>query len=151
MIHNIELVIKPTTYKGIECMKHILIVDDDKHIAAILNELLSVDGYEVDVANDANEALEFLNQLPLDLIITDILMPKMDGIEFIKSVRQQSGVPIIAMSGGRRASTPANTIINKSSADLKLSNAITVGANAILTKPFVRAQLQQAVKSALNT
>lgn len=131
-------------------MKHILIIDDDKHIAAILNELLLIDGYKVDVVHDAKTALELLNKVSFDLILTDILMPHLDGIEFIKIVRESSRVPIIAMSGGRRALTPANTIVNQSTANLKLSNAITVGANATLTKPFIRAQLQEVVANVLN-
>jgi CheY-like chemotaxis protein len=131
-------------------MARILIVDDDKHIAAILNELLLIDGYQVTIAYNAKDAFSFLAEFTVDLMITDILMPNIDGIEFIKAVREINNVPIIAMSGGRRSLTPANTIINKSTANLKLSNALAVGANSTLTKPFVRAQLQEAVKNVLN-
>lgn len=133
-------------------MARILVVDDDRHIAAILNELLSIDGHQVEIIYNASDAFELATQETFDLILTDILMPTVDGIEFIKAIRQQNRlIPIIAMSGGRRSLTPANTIVNKSTADLKLSNAITVGANATLTKPFIRAQLQEVVKNALTT
>lgn len=131
-------------------MARILIVDDDKHIVAILNELLSIDGHYVEMAYNANDAFQLASYESFDLILTDILMPSIDGIEFIKAIRQQSDVPIIAMSGGRRALTPLNTIVNKSTADLKLSNALDVGANLTLTKPFVRAQLQEAVNAILT-
>lgn len=131
-------------------MARILVVDDDKHIAAILNELLLIDGHYVEIAYNASDAFELSTQEKFDLILTDILMPTIDGIEFIKAIRQKNTIPIIAMSGGRRSLTPANTVINKSTADLKLSNAIAAGANFTLTKPFVRAQLQETVAHALN-
>jgi CheY-like chemotaxis protein len=131
-------------------MAKILVVDDDKHIAAVLQELLSFDGHDVQVVDNASGALIWIKQESFDLILTDILMPVTDGIELIQMIRQLSNIPIIAMSGGRRTSTPANTAINQSVANLKLSNAITVGANATLTKPFIRAQLQQTISAVLN-
>ncbi len=131
-------------------MAKILIVDDDKHIAAVLRELLLIDGHDVQVVDNASGALVWARQEAFDLILTDILMPMVDGIELIQMIRQQSNLPIIAMSGGRRSLTPANATINKNTANLKLSNAITVGANATLTKPFVRAQLQQTISAVLN-
>jgi CheY-like chemotaxis protein len=74
-----------------------------------------------------------------------------DGIELIQMIREhRNNIPIIAMSGGRRTLAPANTAFNQNVANLKLSNAITVGANATLTKPFVRAQLQQTISAMLN-
>lgn len=131
-------------------MAKILIVDDDKHIAAILNELLLIDGHEVEVVYNATDAFEFATHETFDLILTDILMPTIDGIEFIKAIRQKSQVRIIAMSGGRRSLTPAHTVMNKGTANLKLGNAVTVGANATLIKPFVRAQLQDVISTTLK-
>jgi CheY-like chemotaxis protein len=131
-------------------MAKILVVDDDKHIAAVLQELLSIDGHNVQVVDNASGAHILLMDESFDLVLTDILMPVTDGIELIRTIRQSSNIPIIAMSGGRRTLTPANAIANQSIANLKLSNAIAVGANATLTKPFIRVQLQQTVSAVLN-
>ena len=119
-------------------MARILIVDDDKHIVAILNELLLIDGHYVEAAYNATDAFELATQENFDLILTDILMPTVDGIEFIKAIRQNSNIPIVAMSGGRRAVT----------AEFNLDSAELLGVRAVLTKPFTVEQLREALQKA---
>ncbi len=132
-------------------MARILVVDDDKHIVAILRELLSIDGHEVITAYNAFDALELVKQNALNLVITDVLMPDMDGIELICQIRNfDKNLRIVAMSGGRRAFVPANLMLDSATANFKVTSAAVRGANATLVKPFVRAQLQATVTKVLS-
>ncbi|MDA6131440.1 response regulator, partial [Escherichia coli] len=76
----------------------ILIVDDDRQIADLIEVYLKNDGYIIDKAGDGMEALKKLEQDPPDLIVLDIMMPKMDGLEFCKYVRKNNQVPILMVS-----------------------------------------------------
>lgn len=81
--------------------KKILIVDDDEAICKMLVRLLSRYGYETSVANNGNEGLKKCAVVNFDLIITDIIMPDMEGIEFIITLkRKYPEINVIAMSGG---------------------------------------------------
>ena len=85
-------------------MPHILVIEDDLEFREPLVNMLMKDGHTVAVAAHGAEALQLLNAIRADLIITDILMPKMDGIETIVELsRSGDAAPIIAMSGGRRS------------------------------------------------
>jgi CheY-like chemotaxis protein len=121
-------------------MPHILVIEDDLEFREPLVQMLMNDGHTVAVAGDGVEALKLLETARPDLIITDVLMPKMDGIEtIIELSRLGNTVPIIAMSGGRRSV----------SADFNLASAELMGVRATLAKPFARAQLRVAIKQAL--
>jgi CheY-like chemotaxis protein len=121
-------------------MPHILVVEDDLDFREPLVKMLIKDGHTVTVAGDGVEALKLLNTVRPDLIITDVLMPKMDGIETIMELsRTGNAVPIIAMSGGRRSIT----------ADFNLSSAAIIGVKGTLAKPFSRAELRGAIGQAL--
>jgi CheY-like chemotaxis protein len=77
-------------------MKHILIVDDEKHICELYKSELEDDGYKVSVANSGKEALDFVETTRPDLILVDIQMPGMDGIELLeKLLGKDMGIPII--------------------------------------------------------
>ena len=79
----------------------ILLVDDDSELRACLNLLLGGAGYKVSEAANGREALHILESQIVDLVITDLLMPEMEGIETIFTIRREvPGVPIIAISGG---------------------------------------------------
>jgi len=121
-------------------MAHILVVEDDVPFGQMLVQMLRRDGHEVAVAVDGLEALRLAARIAPDLIITDILMPKMDGVEtIIELTRRGSRVPVIAMSGGRRAIT----------AEFNLESAKVLGVEVTLTKPFARADLRKAIDDAL--
>jgi CheY-like chemotaxis protein len=121
-------------------MPHILVIEDELEFRAPLVKLLTNDGHKVAVAGDGVEALKLLGTIRPDLIITDVLMPKMDGVEVIMHLsRSGNGVPIIAMSGGRRSVT----------SDFNLSSAEMIGVSVTLAKPFSRADLRRAVQQAL--
>ncbi|MDP4030421.1 MAG: response regulator [Gallionella sp.] len=124
-------------------MAHILVIDDDEQFCMMLVQMLTQDGHRVTSAQDGEEGLRLIAQIRPDLIITDILMPRKDGIETIMELnRIGSNIPIIAISGGRR-------II---SAEFNLESASLVGAGikASLVKPFVRADLRLAIEKALS-
>jgi CheY-like chemotaxis protein len=123
-------------------MPHILVIEDDLEFRDPLVKLLMNDGHTVTVAGDGVEALRLLKTLRPALIISDVLMPKMDGIETIMELsRSGNQVPIIAMSGGRRSV----------SADFNLASAKLMGVRATLSKPFSRADLRDAITQALAT
>jgi CheY-like chemotaxis protein len=121
-------------------MPHILVIEDDLEFREPLVKLLTNDGHTVAIAGDGKVALSLLKTMRPDLIITDILMPNMDGIETIMNMSRSGAVtPIIAMSGGRRSITT----------EFMLGSAKLMGVHATLAKPFSRADLRRAVKEAL--
>jgi len=81
-------------------MSNILIVDDEKAIRKTLGEILSYEGYKMDEAGDGEEALKRFKEKSYDVVLCDIKMPKMDGIEFLEKAREiNPDVPIIMISG----------------------------------------------------
>lgn len=121
-------------------MAHILVIDDDEQFRGMLVQMLSLDSHHVSFAHDGEEGLRMSKEISPDLIVTDILMPHMDGIELIRELaRRAAGIPIIAVSGGRRSI----------SADFNLESASMMGVKATLSKPFARADLRQAIEQAL--
>ncbi|WP_130469873.1 response regulator [Candidatus Magnetaquicoccus inordinatus] len=122
-------------------MAHILVVDDDPDILALLSEILQQSGHTLDVAENGNEALHILSQTPVALLITDIFMPEIDGIDLIANLlREYPQLPIIAMSGGYRAMNP----------QLTLRMASMFGAQEIISKPLLTSMVQQAVERTLQ-
>ena len=121
-------------------MSHILVIEDDEFFSELLLELLQQDGHKVSLATDGAKALQLLAIQRPDLIITDILMPNMDGVEFIMALaKQDSRIPVIAMSGGRRSISP----------EFSLESAKLLGVKTTLTKPFTHTDLRQMVQLAL--
>ncbi|HIJ94361.1 MAG TPA: response regulator [Desulfuromonadales bacterium] len=121
-------------------MAHILVVEDDDMFRESLVDMLTKDGHRVTIAKNGEEGVHACSQICPELIITDILMPCMDGIEAIMELsRQGLTIPIIAISGGRR------TI----SAEFNLESAQLLGVKEILAKPFSRVDLRHAIKQAL--
>jgi CheY-like chemotaxis protein len=85
-----------TTEPGKTIMKHILVVDDELHIGELYKSELEDEGYAVTVATSGQEALEFVEKNAPDLIILDIQMPGMDGIETLeKLIGSDIGIPVI--------------------------------------------------------
>ena len=81
--------------------ERILIVDDEKNIVSSLTSILSDEGYEVSMSGDGVEALELIQKDPPDLVILDIWLPGMDGIEFAKRLRANSitkNIPVIMLT-----------------------------------------------------
>ena len=121
-------------------MTDILLVEDE-HLARIcIRDLLEEAGYSVAEASDGEEGLEACSDAHYDLVITDMLMPRRDGVELIRALKnRQSDVPILAISGGGRVPGP-----------LCLALAGNLGAAATLAKPFSRDDLLAAVSTCLG-
>ena len=116
----------------------LLVVDDDAAVRRLMGVMLERVGYEVVCADSAEQASKFLAEAPFDLIITDVLMPGRDGIQFITDVRKKYGkVKIIAASGGG--------LVGPS---VYLQTATALGADAILPKPFTLTELLGAIEHA---
>ena len=82
-------------------MARILVVDDEIEVGAAVRRVLERAGYAVTLANNATEGLEAVAQQPPDVVITDIIMPKVHGVELIKTLRERyPRIRIIAISGG---------------------------------------------------
>jgi YesN/AraC family two-component response regulator len=117
-------------------MKRILIIDDDYLVRDMLERLMRKASYDVETAEDGNRALRLHRDNPVDLVITDIIMPEKEGLETITEFRKSpSGVKIIAISGGGR--------IGPSS---YLRMAKLLGADRTFAKPVDTAQLLSAVE-----
>jgi two-component system, chemotaxis family, chemotaxis protein CheY len=121
-------------------MARILLVDDDPLVGTTLAPLLADRGYQVVLAADGRQALGQLRRQPIDVVVTDILMPEVDGLEVIRAVlRDYPGVAVIAMSGGSARLPGADA----------LQLARTLGAHAILPKPLSAKDLDEAIVSVL--
>ncbi len=82
--------------------KKILLVDDEEGLALLLSFMLQKDGYEVAVANDGEQAIEKLKTFEPDVIVSDVVMPNLDGIEMFKQIRanpKTANIPVIFISG----------------------------------------------------
>ncbi len=114
----------------------ILVVDDDPAISRLLCANLKARGYEVITAVDGEEALEMVDREIVNLIILDIMMPGVDGVEVCRRIREWSRVPIIMLSA--RGDEKGKV------------NCLELGADDYLTKPFGVAELIARVKTALR-
>ena len=77
---------------------NILVVDDEKEIADLLELYLISDGYQVKKAYDAMEGLQIMKKEKIDLVLLDIMMPRIDGLEMCRKIREHNNVPIIIVS-----------------------------------------------------
>lgn len=120
-------------------MATILVVDDDASIRRSLRRILELDGHDVQEAGNGSLALEGLTDRQLDLVITDIYMPEMDGIEFVIRFRDlHPDTPVIAISGGGYAPK-----------EFVLKDASLIGATTTLSKPLTLDGVREAVARAL--
>jgi DNA-binding response OmpR family regulator len=118
----------------------ILVVDDESTIAAILEQTLTRAGYDVLVARDGLDAMQKLLMGSIDLVVTDIIMPNMNGLEMIKEMQKKyPKVKIIAISGGGPKGGPTDY----------LEVAKDLGAARCLFKPFMLNELTALVKDLL--
>jgi DNA-binding response OmpR family regulator len=109
-----------------EFQKPILLVDDDTDLRNLLERVLIRNGLSVRAASDGKQAITLLDKEHFSLVITDIIMPNVEGIELILRIRKEHpSLPIIAMSAGGRVN-----------AEGYLKMARSLGANQILEKPF---------------
>jgi len=115
---------------------NILVCDDDKEIAGAIEIYLRNEGYRVFKAYDGIQALEIARKETLHLIIMDIMMPKMDGVQATMKLREEQNIPIIMLSA--------------KSEDYDKITGLNVGADDYVTKPFNPLELIARVKSQLR-
>ncbi len=122
---------------AIDHSKTVLIIDDEKSIRDVLVTFFQENGYDVLTANDGREGIAAFERFPTDLVITDIVMPRVEGIGTIRQIRKQSrSVKIIAMTGY---------------VDSYLKEAITLGADDSINKPFNTEELMAVVDRVTNS
>jgi two-component system KDP operon response regulator KdpE len=116
--------------------RHILVVDDETQITRVLRTSLVSQGYDIRVANDGATALDILKDWTADLVITDLSMPEMDGLELCRRLRTKSPVPIIVLSVKGEERTKVQ--------------ALDAGADDYVTKPFGMTELLARVRANLR-
>ena len=114
----------------------ILIVDDEKEIRDLINIYLKNEGYNTILAEDGLQALKILRTKEVQLVILDIMMPKMDGIQACMKIREEKNMPIIMLSA--------------KSQDMDKINGLITGADDYMAKPFNPLELTARVKSQLR-
>lgn len=116
-------------------MKKILLIDDDELVLYAIKRYLCKKGFEVETLTSGEKAIEKYKSFNPDIVITDIIMPDIEGIEVISSLRNiDSNIPIIAISGGSRRLDTSYLI-----------GAELIGANATLEKPFEEEKLVEYI------
>ena len=116
--------------------RKILVVDDESQITRVLRTSLSSHAYDVRVANDGETALEIMKDWTPDLVITDLSMPNMDGLELTRRLRSISKVPILVLSVRGEERTKVQ--------------ALDAGADDYVTKPFSMVELLARVRASLR-
>ena len=117
-------------------MYNVLVCDDDREIVEAIEIYLSQEGYKVLKAYDGEEALKVLDREKVDLLIIDVMMPKLDGIRATLKIREESSIPIIILSA---KTEDADKILG-----------LNIGADDYVTKPFNPLELTARVKSQLR-
>jgi len=118
--------------------KQILVVDDEPNLRRVLSALLARDHYDVHTAEDGEQALAILNEHHIDMVVTDLRMPKIDGMELLRRVRaMDEELPVVII-------TAHGTVDNA-------VEALKTGAFDYITKPFDQTEVRTIVKKALRT
>ncbi len=115
----------------------ILLAEDDKELSNAVTRVLKVSNYDVDQAYDGQEALDYIDYMKYDVIIMDIMMPKMDGITCVKRIRE------------KKCHTPIIMLTAMAETDDKV-NGLDAGADDYLTKPFVVKELLARIRALLR-
>lgn len=116
--------------------KRILVVDDEREIREIIKTYLKSEGFEIEEASDGLKALEMFKLQKFDMVILDVMMPKMDGWQFCKEVRKASKVPIIMLTAR--------------SEEYDKLFGFELGVDDYMVKPFSPRELNARVKAILN-
>ena len=117
-------------------MKKILVVDDEKPISDIIKFNLKKEGYDVYTAYDGEEALQKVEEINPDLILLDLMLPKIDGLEVAREVRKTHNMPII--------------MVTAKDAEIDKVLGLEMGADDYVTKPFSNRELVARVKANLR-
>ncbi len=114
-------------------MKRILIVEDDSSIAELERDYLEVAGFEVTLSTDGVEGLRAIQNNEFDLIILDIMLPGLDGLEILKSMKEDKDIPVLLVSAKKE--------------EIDKIKGLSLGADDYITKPFSPGELVARVKA----
>src|SRR5271154_6741328 len=117
-------------------LARILLVDDEQSIQTLLSYPLRRDGYEVVQATDGRQALDRFDEQAFDLVVLDLMLPKIDGLEVCRRLRSRSSVPIIMLTA--------------KSEEIDKVVGLELGADDYITKPFSMRDFSSRVKAALR-
>ncbi len=116
---------------------HILIIEDDEKIARVIQLELEYEGYEVSIAHTGRDGLAVLEKTGIDLVILDVMIPELNGMEVLRRIRQESNEMIVIMLTAR------NSVYDK-------VNGLDLGANDYMTKPFEIEELLARIRTHLR-
>ncbi|WMJ81763.1 response regulator transcription factor [Clostridium sp. MB40-C1] len=114
-------------------MKKILIIEDDPSIAELQKDYLEISGFEVQVCEDGVSGLTAIKENDYDLIILDIMLPKIDGFHILKIIHENKDIPVLVVSAKKE--------------EIDKIKGLTLGADDYITKPFSPGELVARVKS----
>ncbi|NLJ57428.1 MAG: response regulator transcription factor [Tissierellia bacterium] len=117
-------------------MSIMLIADDNRQITSILEEYAKNEGYEVKTAYDGMAALELFNEYSPDIVLLDVMMPKIDGFEVCREIRKVSNVPVI--------------MITARGEDFERIMGLDIGADDYIVKPFSPAEVMARVRAVMR-
>lgn len=117
-------------------MKKILIIEDENSIAELERDYLEIDGYKVDIEENGESGLKKARNEDYDLIILDLMLPKIDGFEICKYIRLEKDIPILMVSAKKE--------------DIDKIRGLGLGADDYITKPFSPSELVARVKAHLS-
>ena len=116
--------------------KSILVIDDDQSVLSLLKAFLEPEGFDVSTATDGSYGMQLLRETKVDLVLLDILMPGPDGYQVLQSIREQSNVPVIMITGIREKDS--------------VIKSLDLGADDYVTKPFKKRELIARIRSKLK-
>ncbi|MEK6263848.1 MAG: response regulator transcription factor [Clostridium sp.] len=114
-------------------MKKILIVEDDLSIAELEKDYLEIEGFEVKICNNGVDGLNALKTKAFDLLILDVMLPKIDGYTILRSLQEEKDIPVLMVSAKKE--------------DIDKIKGLSLGADDYITKPFNPSELVARVKS----
>jgi DNA-binding response OmpR family regulator len=116
--------------------RRVLVVEDEAMVAEVVERYLRRDGYEVDVAHDGNAALDAYQRLAPDLVVLDVMLPGVDGLEVCRRIRETAATPVILLTARDREADKVN--------------GLALGADDYVTKPFSPRELVARVEAVLR-
>jgi DNA-binding response OmpR family regulator len=117
-------------------MTKILIADDNRQITSILEEYSKKEGYEAVIAYDGLQAMDMIKSENFDIILLDVMMPKMDGFEVVREIRKESDIPVI--------------MITARGEDFERIMGLDIGADDYIVKPFSPQEVMARVRAVLR-
>jgi len=130
------LIVAATEFKGLHMPKTIALVDDDRNILTSVSMALESEGFKVDTYSDGAEALDGMARRPVDLAVLDIKMPRMDGMELLRKIRDKSQLPVIFLTS------------KDDEVDELLG--LRMGADDYISKPFSQRLLIERINTLLR-